>query len=382
MRISYSQCQAYQTCPQLYKLQYVDRIPVPATADLHFGSAVHEALHFMYDPQHLKLPSVDQVVEAFVAAWRARQAEVPEDQQQSYFEQGVLMLQRHYQSHSRREQGRYTAATEQFFSIPFDGEHRLTGRIDRVDVLPDKGLEVVDYKTSRRMPPQNVMARDAQLAIYRMAADALYPGREATTALLYVFHDYEMRLTQTPEFLAEKQDEIRDVIAGIQVQDFEPRPGSHCEWCSYRPHCQLYRAPLVPEGLTEVDIAALLREYADLYAQEKSAGRRLELVKQEICQYLDRCQTERVEQGGYVAERRKWKRAAAWDEQRLRELLAPMGLWDKVTQVSSAAMRELLRSRQLPRETKRAVESAAAYSEVQQLRVRPVASPEDEEIEE
>jgi len=28
------------------------------------------------------------------------------------------------------------------------------------------------------------------------------------------------------------------------------------------------------------------------------------------------------------------------------------------------------------------VESAATYSEVQQLRVRPVASPEDEEIEE
>jgi RecB family exonuclease len=227
MRISYSQCSSYQICPHQYRLHYVDRISVPAAVELHFGSAVHEALKVMYDPGHVRMPSLEEVLIAFDAAWQARRAQVDEERRQSYFEQGVAMLQRHYEKHSTREQGRCTAATELFFSLPFDLQHTLTGRIDRVDVLPDDALEVVDYKTSRRMPPQARMEKDAQLAIYRMAADQLYPGRQVTTTLLYVFHDYEMRMTQTPEFLAEKQDEIRDVIAGIQVGDFDPPGRGH-----------------------------------------------------------------------------------------------------------------------------------------------------------
>jgi hypothetical protein len=224
------------------------------------------------------------------------------------------------------------------------------------------------------------MERDAQLAIYRMAADILYPNRKVTTTLLYVFHDYEMRMTQTPEFLSEKQDEIRDVIAGITVADFDPRPGSHCDWCGYQGHCQLYREPVVPADLAEVDIAALLREYAELDAQEKQAGRHLDALKQQINDYLDRCATERVESGGYFAQRRASKRISGWDGARLRELLSPLGLWEKITQVSSSAVRDLLRSRQLSREQKRGIESMATYSEIRMLRVRPAASPDDEEI--
>jgi RecB family exonuclease len=382
MRISYSQCATYQNCPHQYRLQYLDRIPVPLTADLHFGSAVHEALKFMYDPRHLQPPSLEEVAATFAAAWKARQPEIPQEQYQGYLEQGLLMLQRHYQRHHERAPGRYTATTEQFFSIPFDEQHTLVGRIDRVDVLPENRLEVIDYKTSRRMPPQTVMAKNVQLAIYRMAADALYPGREVTTTLLYVFHDYEMRLEQSAEFLAEKQEEIRDIIAGIQLGDFDPRPGGHCDWCGYQAHCQLYRAPTVPEELAEVDIGALLKEYADLYGQEKAAEKRLSLLKERICQYLDACATERVEGGGYVAARRRSRRVSGWDEARLRELLAPLGLWDRVTQVSSGAVRALLQSRELPRELKRVMESTATYSEVQQLRVRAITSAEDEEGEE
>ena len=382
MRISYTRCATYQHCPHQYKLQYVDRIPVPEAIQLVFGSAVHQALSFMYDPKRLRMPSREEVIDVFAKAWKEVQLQDPEDQRQDYFEQGVLLLGRFYDRHSSREEGRYTAATELFFSIPFDGEHTLTGRIDRVDVLPDNRLEVVDYKTSRRMPPQSIIEKDAQLAIYRMAADILYPNREVTTTLLYVFHDYEMRLTQSAEFLAEKQDEIRDVIAGIQVGDFDPRPGPHCDWCAYRAYCTLYRTPVVPPDLAEVDIGALLREYADLDAQEKRAEDRLSELKQQIGEYLDRCQAERIEGGGYVAERRHSRRIAGWDEARLRELLAPMGLWDKVTQVSSSALRDLLRSAKLTRDQRRELEGAAAYTETEQIRVKPVAVPEDEEMQE
>ena len=224
------------------------------------------------------------------------------------------------------------------------------------------------------------MEKDAQLAIYRMAADVLYPGRKVTTTLLYVFHDYEMSTQQTPEFLAEKQDEIRDAIAGIEAGKFGPKIGPHCDWCGYQAHCHLFRAPEVPPDLRDVDMAALLVEYADLDAQSKQAEQRLGVLKQQIHDYLDRCKTERVASGGFVVERRTSQRVTSWDDARLRELLSPLGLWEKITQVSTTALRDLLKSRQLSREEKQQVESAATYSEIRVLRVkRPRDSEETDD---
>ncbi len=375
MRISYSRFATYRMCPQQYKLQYVDRVRVPTAVQLHFGSAVHEALNFMYAPRHLRMPEVEQVVEAFVQAWRGREREVSEEQRQAYFEQGVEMLRRHWETHREREEGRSTAATEQFFNIPFDEGHLLTGRIDRVDVLPGNRLEIIDYKTSRRMPPERDMESNAQLAIYRMAADHLYPGREVTTTLVYLLHDFEMRLTQTEEFLEETRDEIREVLVGIEGEEYEPTPGTHCDWCAYREHCPLFRAPVVPEDV-EVDVAALLMEYAEVETEEKEAAARRGELKTAIEEYLDRCQTERVEGGGYVAERRSYKRVARWDAERLRAALEPLGLWDRVTQVSSAAVRQVLSSGELSGGQKREIETAAEYRETKMLRVKPAGGGE------
>ena len=383
MRISYSRFATYQVCPQQFKLQYVDRIPVPTAPELIFGSVVHEALKFMYDPKHLRMPSVEEVAQAFVSAWQARAADVPEERRQLYFEQGVDMVRRHYERHSQREEGRYTAATEMFFNLPFDGAHTLTGRFDRVDVLPaGGGLEVVDYKTTRRMPTQQAMERDAQLAIYHLAAAHLYPGQQVTTTLLYLLHDFEMRIAQGEEVLAEVQGDIRYVLARVQVEDYDPDPGTHCDWCAYRAFCPLFRVPVAPEGL-EVDIGAALREYARIVSDEKGLSERKAELRALIDDYLDRGQAERVEGGGYVAERRATRRVTGWDAGRLRAILEPLGLWQSVTDVSTASVRALLGSGRLSRAQKREAESAAQYGETRTLRVRPLAGggPAEEEAE-
>ena len=370
MRISYSQVSTYQRCPQQYKLQYLDRIHVPAGPELHFGAALHDALNFMYDPRRADIPSLDEVVEAFVKAWQGREQEVKDEaRRQSFFEQGVDLMRRHYEKHGRPEEGRHTAATELPFSIPFDGEHSITGRIDRVDSLPENRLEIVDYKTSRRMRPQNEMEKDAQLAIYRMAAEHLYPGAEVVTALLYVFHDYEMRIRTSDEVLVEKREEIRDVIVGIQVQDFDPKVGGHCEWCAYQAYCPLFREPQEPADL-QVDIDALLREYAEVDATAKQHEKRLSELKQQVHQYFDLTQSERVQAGGIVAERRTSKRLTGFDEERLRAVLVPLGLWEEVRAVSATAVHDLLKSGQVPREQKREIETVAEYTQVKSLRVR------------
>ena len=117
MQISFSRFSTYRRCPQQYKLQYMDRIPVPAGPDLHFGAAVHDALNRMYDPRQLSRPTLEEVLEAFIGSWQGRQEEVSEDKRQLYFERGVDLLRRHYERHGAAEEGVRTAATELSFSI-------------------------------------------------------------------------------------------------------------------------------------------------------------------------------------------------------------------------------------------------------------------------
>ncbi len=379
MRISYSQFAAYRRCPHLYRLQYVDKIVVPVGPELHFGAAVHDALNRMYDPRQLERPELEAVVEAFVRSWRGREAQVPEPKRQAYFEQGVQLIQSHYAKYSEANEDRRTAATELRFSIALPGDHKLHGRIDRVDVLPEKKLEVIDYKTSRRMPPQEIVERDAQLAIYRMAADTLYPGFDVATTLLFLLHDHQMRTVQSTEFLEETRGDILDTVARIELEEFEPDPGPHCDWCAFRSHCDLFRAPVEPEDL-EIDIASAMSEYVEASAAEKQARKRKEAAQHLIHDYLDQSQAERVESSGYVAQRRTQKRVRQWDAALVRELLEPIGKWEEVTQVNAAAVKRLLSDPSLSRAMRRDLEAAAEYTDTKMLRVRPLA--DDEDIEE
>ena len=378
MRISYSQFAAYRRCPQLYRLQYIDKIVVPVGPGLHFGAAVPDALHRMYDPGRLQRPELDEVVEAFLRSWRGREAQVTEDKRQAYFEQGVELLRRHYEKYAGADDDRRTAATELRFNLRLPGEHTLTGRIDRVDVLPDKRLEVIDYKTSRRMPPQETVEKNAQLAIYRMAADELYPGFEVTTTLFFLLHDHQMQTAQTREFLDETKQDILDVLVSIELKEFDPNPGTHCEWCAYQQQCALFRSPQEPEDL-EIDIEAALRDYAEANSTEREARARKERAQELIHAYLHQRQAERVKRAGYLAERRHYKRITSWDVARLREMLAPLGKWEDVTQISTSSVRNLLRSGELSREIKRDIEDTAEYSETQVLRVKPLLEDEDTE---
>jgi len=376
MRISYSQYAAYRRCPQLYRLQYIDKVFVPAGPELHFGAAIHDALNRMYDPGLLERPPVEEVVAAFLRSWQGREGQIPEEKREAYFDQGVQLLQQHYAHHADGEEGRRTAACELRFSLDLPGEHTLHGRIDRIDVLPEKKLEVIDYKTSRRMPPQERVEQDPQLAIYRLAADALYPGFEVTTTLFYLLHDHQMQTVQSEEFLAETKADLLDAITSIELEEFEPEPGTHCEWCAYQQHCRLYRAPQEPENL-EIDIEAALREYAEAGEDERLARARKARAHEQINAYLDQCEAERVERGGYVAERREYRRVTDWDADKVREVLAPLGLWEGMQQVNSTALRALLRGRELTKEQKRALEEAATYAETKTLRVKPLLDEDD-----
>ena len=154
---------------------------------------------------------------------------------------------------------------------------RLAGRIDRIemvealdemqsgtqelDQLPagqGRRVRVMDLKTGRR--PAGDVARNAQLATYRMALEAL--GYEVSGAGLVALGESADRNGQTRIYppgaaLAASpdartgEDWASQLVAGAAVDAsgarLEARVGDHCRFCSVKSSC-----PAVPEGRRSV----------------------------------------------------------------------------------------------------------------------------------
>jgi putative RecB family exonuclease len=389
MKISYTQVTTYQRCPHKYQLAYVDRIPVPKTPNLHLGNVVHGALSFMHKPGNLALPAQEAVIAEFCRLWQAEQAEIPEDQRDQYFQQGVEMLQRHYareQSHTDRRQ---TATVEQYFSIPFAQDDNIAGRIDRVDVLDNGVLEVLDYKTGRRMPAQTDVNADLQLAIYRLAAqELLYPGKTVVTSFYYLLHGLTFTAEHTPRQLEEMKAEITDIIGNIEKGEFSPRVDRSCDWCDYRSHCLVFK-PAVVSDAERADIDALIKDLADLEtlrkankAEAKEQDKRYAELAGAILDWLNNAGTRFYETDRYrvlsaILTRTTYPAAA------IKEILEPLGLWEKVLadNILKKKLDELLKKEPLSPMVKRQLLATGEKKETSVVKLTRLGDNEEEEEE-
>jgi len=68
---------------------------------------------------------------------------------------------------------------ESRFAIEIGDEknkHIISGIIDRIDKTPD-GYEIIDYKTTKKMPSQEKVDNDMQLSVYLNAFLSRYPKK-------------------------------------------------------------------------------------------------------------------------------------------------------------------------------------------------------------
>src|SRR5207249_7922371 len=103
---------------------------------------------------------------------------------------------------------RVPAALEFRFSIEVEGVP-LTGTIDRLARIPGGGYEIIDYKTSRRLPPKAVVDRDLQLSVYYLAAREIWGIEPERLTLYYLLPNQRMTTFRTPA----DADELRRRVA-------------------------------------------------------------------------------------------------------------------------------------------------------------------------
>lgn len=345
MRISYSAFDTYQNCPLKYKFQNIDRIKTPKSKEAVFGTIVHETMKFIHTPGILS-PTLDQAMEHFSNSWNPAVFDTPEEERAA-FSQGVKIIQDYYQ---RNNPANFNIVNlESRFQIEIgkdENKHIISGIIDRIDRTED-GFEIIDYKTTKKMPNQEKVDGDIQLSVYLKAFLSEYPKEiqnldKLQVSLYFLKHGVKLSAQRTLEQLKKSEEMFLETIKLIEEEKFEPNVTPLCAWCGYQKLCPMWRHKFKEERKIDTEeVNEMIEEYVNMKSAISITKDRLAKLQENILQYMDQEGVDRVfGEEGIIA--KTLRKTYKYDEKKLKEILEPLGHWQDVQKVDGTALRGIL----------------------------------------
>lgn len=385
MRLSYSAISTYQKCPLSYKFMYVDKLPTKPSHYLSFGSSIHSALEFFYNVEKPEPCSLERLLEELDNVWLNDGYE-DEAHERQYKEKGRVILTQFY--HDNVLRFAVPIAVEKRFSLDIDGV-TLSGVIDRIDRLSSGGIEIIDYKTNDKLPPKTKMNTDLQLPIYHMAVEELYGTAPQKVTFYFLVPNQKISVRKTKNDVAKTKDTIFKVANDIKAQKFDPFKNPLCPWCDFIELCPLHKDdPAIlaraaangkisagknqqaatittiqelKQSATEIEKA--VDEYLDLTQTISTARLRLNELQSTIHNYCEAHGLASIS-GTRGKLGRKARKTTHYNIDKLRELLEPRGLWEKVLDVNGRLLKELLDDKASQGELRKIIETAKEVEEI------------------
>lgn len=365
MRLSYSALETFKQCPLKFKFQYLDKIKTPKSKEALFGTLVHKTLKVLHEPGLLP-PTEDEILKFFSNNWDS--TIYPDEREAAFaFSQGVQILKNYY---AKNYPARFNVlALETSFEVPLEsgGEaHIITGKIDRIDKVDDAIFEIIDYKTAKKMPAQESIDNDLQLAVYHLGLANRWPhlaseGKPVKVSLYFLKHSEKLSTFKNARHLEQTKENIAKTIAGITLcqkdAKFSPRAGALCDWCEYQRNCPLFRHKFVKEKIffNEQEIGALINEYLVLQLDMGQKEKRAAEIKGELAKFMDQEGMERLfGDDGYIT--RKIIQRFKYDAELLRQILEPLGKWQEILKIDDAKLKKL--AKELPIAARANIDSA------------------------
>ena len=235
------------SCPLLYRLRTIDRLPEEPSPDAVRGTVVHKVLEDLFDlpalertperAREMLVPAWDDLVEAepeLAGMFGGEGAAVA-----TWLTSCRTVLDRYFDLED--PQRLEPADRELYVEALLDSKLLLRGFVDRIDVAPDGRIRVVDYK-SGRSPGVGYEAK----ALFQMKFYALVLWRmrgvvPAMLQLIYLGNGEILRYEPDEDDLRATERKVEAVWAAIRLAqetgDWQPNPSRLCDWCSYHQFC-------------------------------------------------------------------------------------------------------------------------------------------------
>jgi DNA helicase-2/ATP-dependent DNA helicase PcrA len=234
LQLSASAIECYCKCPMQYLFQNMWSIRGGPRATMTFGSVMHTTIKEFAGgmAKNGKFPFED-VMSVYDREWYS--LGFPDDyQEEEYRKAGREQLQNFHTS--------YMAAPpdllhqEKSFELHLDHDVIVKGRMDQVNRLGSKEVEIVDYKTGK--PKDSKKAKDSlQLSVYALAAEEVLELNPERLVFYNLTTNEAIATERDAKALAKTKQTIYEVAGQIRASEFPAKPSFLCVYCDYRPLC-------------------------------------------------------------------------------------------------------------------------------------------------
>lgn len=331
IKTSYSALDTFKQCPLKYKFQVIDKIKAPKTKEAVFGDKLHKALQYFHSKQ-MPSPTLDELLNYLKEIW---QSDIFGDEQTDmiYFSEAIKILKYYYEHYLKIKDNFTVLGTETRFEVLLENPKNkdekclLAGIIDRIDKTKD-GIEIVDYKTTKKLPSQEDVNNSMQLSLYCLGTISRWPQfaeqsiEKIKLTFYYLKHHETITTHRTKQQLDKVQEKVWAQLAEIEKSEFQPIPSPLCDWCGFKKLCPMWKH-LYKKQITIDDEQAkkVVNEYFQIKEQNSQNNKKLDGLQEIIETYLNKEKIERVfGDSGYIT-RLAQIRKGGYDMKKLEEFV-------------------------------------------------------------
>ena len=246
--LSPSKLSAFKDCPLAFRFAAIDRLPEAPSPATVKGTLVHSALERLFWDHPRGARTRAAAGEALAQAWQSmadtdevQGLALTEAQESAFVADADTLLDGYF----RLEDPDAVDAVGVELTLEADvGGLRLRGIIDRLDVTDQGELVVVDYKTGRVPSVNQEQQRLGGVQFYALLCEQVLGRRPASVRLMYLKQPVTIEAQPSDQAVRGTRQRTAAVWTAIERacenEDFRPRPGPLCNWCSFRSLCPAY----------------------------------------------------------------------------------------------------------------------------------------------
>ena len=238
---SYSQLERFERCPLQYKYQYILKLPSTPSSALSFGTTIHNTLRQFYQlyKKNEKI-NTNIIFSLYKKNWLPL-GYLSHIHEEKIKKEGLIILKNYFKKFFRPT---VIIDLEKKFKIKITNNVFLTGKIDRIDRVSTRQIEIIDYKTGK-VPDEKRLKNDMQLSIYALAASTreLFQKnlKDIKTSYYFLNTGVIKSYIKTEKEINETKGKIIKNVTEIRKGDFSPKKGPQCNFCSFKIICEAWQ---------------------------------------------------------------------------------------------------------------------------------------------
>jgi putative RecB family exonuclease len=243
--LSPSKVSSFKDCGLAFRLSVIDRLPEPPSPHAAKGTLVHRALELLMWEEEAD----DRTLEAALAKLERAVPEVLDDveyqalalsgeERAAFIADAEVLLRNYFRLEDPTKV--QVLGTELRMSVTI-GSLKLSGIIDRLERDAQGDLVVTDYKTGRAPSAHFEQSRLGGVHFYAFLCEQVLGVRPARVQLLHLREPLAISTFPSDQSIRGLRQQTLAIWSAVEQacgrEDFRPKPGPLCSYCSYHAFC-------------------------------------------------------------------------------------------------------------------------------------------------